>query len=309
MPEHCFYTVADSRYFLGVAALINSLRLSGNAEPVTVVDCGFEPHQRELLEREATLIRAPGAARPNYMKWHGPLERPARVMVHLDADVIVLRALQPLVELAAQGKVVAFEDLGPRFFEEWSELVGQPVERRTYLNSGFWAVGGELGPRLLRLLTNAQLRMSEEPVVLSDGSVRRPYKHFDQDVFNAVLGAFLTEDEIVVVERGLAPCQPFPGLRLRDPSTLDVRYVDGTQPYLLHHLYAKPWLKRTPTNPYTRLLPRLLLADDLPIKVPVEEVPFRLRPGLLSGFARDALVLRGFATRARLKARQVLRGG
>ena len=37
------FTMGDAGYFLGIVALINSLRLTGNHEPVTVLDLGMTP--------------------------------------------------------------------------------------------------------------------------------------------------------------------------------------------------------------------------------------------------------------------------
>jgi hypothetical protein len=302
MQAGAFYTVADSAYFLGAVALVNSLRLAGHAEPIVVLDSGLEPHQRELLERESTLVPAPPAKHPMYVKWFVMLEHPSEVMAFVDADMAVVRSLEPLLELAAADKVVAFEDLNPaRYQPEWAELVGHPVERRTYVNSGFLALRGRRN--LLERLHDAQQRITQGPVA---GTGRRPFKFPDQDVLNAVLGAYVAQDETAVVERRLAPVQPFSRLRLVDAQALDLRYPDGAQPYLLHHLYAKPWLERTPTNPYTRILPRLLLGTDVPLRPRVEDVPWRLRPGFAPGRARDALLVPALATRARFKARRLV---
>src|SRR6266568_2845294 len=305
-----FYTVADSAYFPGAVALVNSLRLSGNEDAVVVLDCGLTLEQRSRLAGEAELLPGPSGAHPMFVKWLALLEHPAEVMVLLDADMLVVRSLAPLVEVAAGGKVVAFADLNPaRFQEEWAELVGRDVERRTYVNSGFIAVSERDGHDVLARLDDAQQRISREPFVGSDGTIRRPFKYPDQDVLNAVLGAYVRSEEMAVLERRLAPSQPFAGLRLRDTKTLDCRYPDGSQPYLLHHLYAKPWLAWTPTNPYTRLLPRVLVAHDLPIRLRPEEVPFRLRTRLLPEAVRDALVVPRVANAARFKARLELKRG
>jgi hypothetical protein len=304
MPECSFYTVADAAYFLGTVALVNSLRLSGNEGAIVVLDCGLTVEQRRRLAAETELLPAPSGVHPMFVKWFALLEHPAEVMLLLDSDMVVLRSLAPLVELAANGKVVAFADLNPgRFQKEWAELVGRNVERRTYVNSGLVGVREHDGLELLARLHDAQQRISREPVVGTDGTIRKPFKYPDQDVLNAVLGAYVKNEEMAVLERRLAPTQPFAGLRLANTQTLDCRYPDGVRPYLLHHLYAKPWLAWTPTNPYTRLLPRLLLADDVPIRLGPDDVPFRLRAGLLSEVVRDMLVVPRVANGVRFKAR------
>jgi hypothetical protein len=299
----CFYTVADAAYFPGAVALVNSLRLAGNDGAIAILDCGLERRQRERLAREAELLPAPPGVHPWFVKWRALLERPAETMVLLDADMVVVRSLVPLVELAEQGKVVAVADLNPeRFQEEWRELVGREVRRRTYANSGFLALGGSDARELLARLDEAQQGVTRDPV-----GGRRPYKYPDQDVLNAVLGAYVPDERLVVLDRRAAPTQPFSGLRMADAQTLDCIYADGARPYLLHHLYAKPWLAWTPTNPYTRLLPRLLFGSDVPIRLDPAEVPHRLRPGRVPAAVREALVLPRVANAARFKTRLELR--
>jgi hypothetical protein len=308
VADRCFYTVADSAYFLGAVALVNSLRLTGHADRVLVLDCGLGPEQRALLEPEADLVPAPAGPHPWFLKWLAALERPAEAMILLDSDIVVVRSLEAIAEQAAEGRAVAFVDLNPeRYQEEWAELVGRPVERRPYVNSGFLAVGGATGVRLLERLHEAQQRVSRNAVAAPDGSVRRPFKYPDQDVLNAVLASELAADEVEVLERRLGAAQPFARLRLGDVRALDCRYPDGERPYLLHHLYAKPWLALTPTNPYTRLLPRLLLGEDVAVRPAARDVPLRLRPGSLGELARDALVVPRVANAARFKARLELR--
>src|SRR5947207_5703180 len=167
MAGRCFYTVADSAYFLGAVALVNSLRLAQHGEPVVLLDAGLEPAQRELLAREVDLVPAPAGLHPMYVKWHVMLERPAEVMVFVDADMVAVRSLEPLLALAERGRVIAFEDVNPaRYQEEWAELVGRPVGRRTYVNSGFLALRAREG--LLESLHDVQQRITQAPVAGTD---------------------------------------------------------------------------------------------------------------------------------------------
>ncbi len=305
MAECAFYVVADSRFFLGVAALINSLRLVGHDEPVVVVDNGLEDVQRELLAREATLLPAPETDHPVYLRWIAPLEHPAEVMVLLDADVIVVRSLAPLVRLAATGKLAAFVDLAPdRFDEGWADLLGvATLPRRSYVNGGFLALPRARGLELLGLLERIQAELPLE-LVRSDGS--RPFLFREQDVLNAVLAAHWPGEDVAALERRLAPAPPFYGLSVVDAHTLECRFRDGERPYLLHHINEKPWLTLTHPTPYSQLLPRLLLADDLAIRLAPADVSFRLRPGLLPGALRALLMLRWLATKSRFKLRLLL---
>jgi hypothetical protein len=65
----------------------------------------------------------------------------------------------------------------------------------------------------------------------------------------------------------------------------------------LHHIQAKPWLSDVVPNTYSRLLPRVLLADDLAIRLEPGMVPRKLRSGVVGAAAR-----RRSAAVARLKA-------
>ncbi len=101
-----FYTVCDHRHFVGAVALVNSLRLVGHDEPIRLLDCGLTAGQRELLGREVTLVPAPDDRPPYLLKPAAPLAQPAEVMALLDADMLVTRRFDELVESARGGKLV-----------------------------------------------------------------------------------------------------------------------------------------------------------------------------------------------------------
>ena len=127
VTPRAFYTVADGHHFIGAVALLNSLRLTGHAEPVGVP--------------------------PVYMAPLGPLARAADVARIIDADIIVLRPLTQLVESAARGRVVRFVNDPPnheRFFPDWAARLGLGVlRRRPYLNAGLFVLPRPLCDRLL----------------------------------------------------------------------------------------------------------------------------------------------------------------
>jgi hypothetical protein len=303
VPERAFYCVADAAYFPGLLAVVNSLRLAGHDDPVVVLDCGLEPAQRDRLAGHAELLAEPPGGEPVLLKWTAPRRRPADVMVLLDTDMVVVRSLEPLLALAAEGKVVAFADLlAERFDDGWADVLGVPtLEPRTYVNAGFLVLPGALAG-LLERLEEIQELMPRGEVETPTGP-REVFKFRDQDALNAVLAAEVPAEDVVTLERRLAPVQPYPGLRVADVARCECRYSDGEQPYVLHHLNEKPWLARTPPNPYSQLLARLLLGDDVAIRLSPEELPLHLRPGAAADVVRGALSLDWLATRAWFKLR------
>jgi hypothetical protein len=68
--EATFYAAANSRFFVGAVALLNSLRLSGNGGELVILDVGLEPSQRRLLEPHVRIVDVPAevASRPYLVK-------------------------------------------------------------------------------------------------------------------------------------------------------------------------------------------------------------------------------------------------
>jgi hypothetical protein len=286
-----FYCVTGRDFFLGAVALVNSLRLVGHEEPIFVLDCGLEPAQRELLAREATLIRAPGEDPPSTLKLSAPVSHPAEVMALLDADLIVLRRLDELVGLAAEGRLVGFENESHRHFPEWAELSGGSLRHGPYLSSSALVVGGDVARELLPLAARELDALDRGATWLEEGSEDEPYFYADQDVLNALALGRLREEQVAALGPRLAPVPPFAGLRLRDPGRLSVTDRDGAEPFVLHHFFRKPWLVRMKSNVYSRLLTRLLLGDDVRLRLDPRLVPLRLRTGGLAALARLAVDL------------------
>jgi hypothetical protein len=290
-PSGCaFYSVADSRHFIGAVALLNSLRLMGHEEPMFLVDAGLTPEQRSLLAGHVTLVRAPDGVPAVLATPLAPMEHPADVAVILDADVIATRALTELIDTAREGRIVGFVNNEPnhdRYFDSWSATLGLgPLRRQPYLNAGQLVVPGALASRLLPLWKEGLSKVDLRRTWVAKGKLSDPFYFGDQDVINAIMAATFEPDEIAVLEHRLAPHPPFAGLGLVDAERLLCRYPSGESPFLLHHVMGKPWLRATRTNVYTRLLPRLLLAPDVAIRLPPHSVPLRLREGRLASADR-----------------------
>jgi hypothetical protein len=290
MPSTAFYSVCDSGFFLGVVALVNSLRLVGHEEPIFIVDAGLTPEQKRAMSDQATIIDAPEGDHAVFLTPYGPLERPAEVSVLLDADIVVLRPLSELIEAARPGRLVAFVNNEPnhdRFFTEWgSALDLGSLQQRSYLAAGQLFVPEALGRRLLPLWSDRLSKISLARTRYGRARLSDPFYFADMDVFNAIMSAAFGSDEILMLEHVLAPHPPFPDLRLVDGLRLVCRYPDGRQPFLLHHILAKPWARATRSNLYSLLLPRLLLGPDVALPLEPQQLPLRLREGWLAAADR-----------------------
>jgi hypothetical protein len=291
-PTAAFYCVADDRYFLGAVGLINSLRVVGHAEPVFVLDVGLAAPQRELLAGEATVVEAPADVAPWLAKTVAPMRNPADAMVLIDADMIATRPLTPLIERAAEGRIVAFENESDRFREEWGELLDLgPLRRERYVSSGLFVLGGEEGAKVLELLDDRQRRVDVEAGLYGRDDPGYAFRYPEQDVLNAVLCS-RPERRAERLAAGLARTPPYTGLSVRDSATLRCASRDGTEPYVIHQFVRKPWLERMHHSVYSQLLARLLVGDDLAIRVPQAEVPHRFRRGIGPSLERVALTAR-----------------
>jgi len=279
-----FYAVSDAAHFLGLVGLLNSLRMAGHHEPLLVADCGLESWQRSLLEPHAEVVRIEAPVVPHLLKPMLPLDRPAEVMTIVDADVLVLRPLAPLLQAAAAGRFVAFADpVSHRFDDRWESLLDlPPLDRRPYVNSGFLVLPPTSGGRVCEAVLNGQARVEQLSSPTTPRRPTDPFFYVDQDVWNAVLASLIPSDEIEILEGGLAPHPPFSGLRLLDLKTARCAYSDGREPYLLHHVARKPWLAPTRSSLYSQLLGRFLLGDDLALSLDPRHLPLRFRSGVLA---------------------------
>lgn len=308
-PTTAFYTLADANHYIGLVGLINSLRLQEHDEPIYVADCGLTETQRDRLCEHATLVPVSTDGPPNLVKTVVPLAHPAPVMILIDADIIVAKRLDDLVDSAGSGKIVAFADrVVHRFDDRWSELLGLgPLRRHAYVNSGLLAVGREIGTPLLEQLAAGCRRVDAHLGYSVGGSSDYPFYYLDQDVLNAAL-ATREPDELDVLSHELAPFPPFPGLRVNDEARLRCSYADGREPFLLHHVLGKPWLTATRWNIYSRLLARLLVGPDVAVRLEVDDVPPAFRPGATGWLERrrnDAVATLGKA-RGKLGVRRLL---
>lgn len=315
-PSVAFYTVSDARFFLGTAALLNSLRAVGHDEPLLLLDCGLEPWQRALLEPHTALVPSLSGASAVLSKTVLPRARPAEVMVLVDSDVLVLRHLEPLFEQARGGRAVAFTDpLQDRFFPEWGELLDLgPLTPHPYVNAGMLVLPRRLGLELVEVVHAKRgvvdlARTGRAEVHDARPTPGYPFRFPDQDIWNAALAVPRRAGDLVALEQRLSPFPPFRGVRPVDGSALECRDGDGARPYVLHFTGRhKPWLAPTRATLYHRLMSCLLLAPDALVRVPPGRLPAALRAGVAGSLARryGDLVELGRVPRGRLGVRRRL---
>ena len=114
-----YYTVSDRNYFLGTVALFNSLRLTGNLQPVVVLDMGFTERQRALLSEHAKVIDPPEhPTHPFLLKPYPSLCDLSGTAIVIDSDVIVTGSLDEIFSAAEDGFICAFPD-GPETRTRW----------------------------------------------------------------------------------------------------------------------------------------------------------------------------------------------
>ena len=287
MTDAAFYCMSSELYFPGAVGLVNSLRLAGHREPIYLLDCGLTAPHRDALAAEATIVPAPSEAPPFLLKTIAPLRHPADVMVLIDVDMVVTRPLRPLIERAAEGRVVVFKDNMDRFDPRWGPALDLgPARRRPYVSSGLVVLGGEPGREALRLWDDRQHRVDYERSYFGADEPGYPFLYLDQDILNAVLSTSVEPERVVTLDKRLAPTPPFRRLRVTGADGLRSAYDDGTEPYVIHQFVRKPWLEPMYHGIYSRLLSRLWLGPDVPVKLPEREVPLRMRNGLVARLER-----------------------
>jgi hypothetical protein len=312
-----FYTLADSGFFVGAVALLNSLRLTGHDHELVVLDCGLKPEQRAALEEGgATLLDSVDRGRSAYFLKPYPATLDLDgVVVIIDSDMVVTASLDAILARAADGDVCVFPDHPTdlsRWFEEWHELfqLRAPLRHGTYMNAGFLAVSAERWASLLQRWRDLCERLPSQMSELGHPSA---LAQRDQDALNALLMSEVPPDVLHVL--------PSYELNLRRIKVVDSESLlcvaNGEKQPILHlALSPKVWQpggwRRVGMNmAYVRLLPRLLFGSDVPVRLEPEDVPFWLRPGRLPRLAVRVISpwarFRTVPARARRAPRRVAR--
>jgi hypothetical protein len=298
------YTLADSGYFVGLVALLNSLRLTGNEQDLVVLDCGLSAAHRDLLEEHASVVQlSPEVARRKFLAkpyLHQHVS-PGELVVYIDSDVIVTAPLDPILASAAAGRIcmapVDWPEKRRRRRAEWQQLFGlaAPLREETYVNAGFLALSEQRWRPLLERWGEVSWSIPDE--ALFQGEIdANPLWAGDQDAFNALL---MSEVPAGTVELLPETAVVFPP----DLERIDVLDVDrlectigGEAVAMLHYSWVpKPWeprawrrMQQPMRDAYALLLPRVLFADDVALALDPRDVPAWLRPGAVGAAARRA---------------------
>jgi hypothetical protein len=289
-PDTTFYTVANERFFPGVAALLNSLRVSGNDVELVIFDAGLTAAQRRRLEPHARLVTPPGEVveAHNLLKSFPHTLEPQGTVVVIDSDMIVTRPLDPVLQLVEAGKVCMFadiEDQRHRFVPAWQEAFALTAPLRHgqhYMNAGFIALSTRHHPDLLRRYWEVCRRIPSDRTLVAASEYDQPFWGGDQDAINALLMSEVDADAVEELpqEEGPSP-ELLHDVRITDERTLECE-LRGHRPYLLHYWGGpKPWARnawiRVSRDAYVRLMPRVLLEPDVPVRLEPSELPLWLR--------------------------------
>jgi hypothetical protein len=304
-----FCTVAGASHYPGLVALVNSLRLQGHREPMTVLDLGLTDRQRGEVSAECDVVPPDGRTQHPWLVMPQVLQVvPPGVTVYVDSDIIVTAPVDAIAERARAGDVCAFADrFDERRFAEWQTIFGLASTPRAqpYVNAGFMALDTARFPEFLERWRGLCETMATRLISVDKLDVGDPLTWPDQDALNALLMSEVAPDRIAVQPADAAAQGPseLSNTRVVDARTL--RCVRGDTPVRLLHAFGvpKPWQPQArmalPRTAYLTCLRRLLTGDDVAIRTAEPLAPW-LAPGV-RGTAALHLATAMTALRARAK--------
>lgn len=281
-----YYTISDHGFFLGTVALLNSLRLTRNLGEFVVLDAGLTPSERELLSEHVTVVAPPKQieGNPAIMKPYPHFLGPSGTIVLIDSDIIVTGSLDSVIDRAYEGKICVYPAWWPkarsRWFAEWENTLKlrSPLRREAFVHAGVVALSMEHWPDLLgRWWEACELVPPNEHFAPG-----RPFYVGEADVLNALLMSEIPREALALLPEG---DEVFGGdARIEDVETLTCTSA-GKPTKILHFVDSpKPWERsgwlRLAATDYVRLMRRVLLAIDVPLRLDPGQVPLWLRPGL-----------------------------
>lgn len=207
--------------------------------------------------------------------------------------------MQKLLILQVIGKICVFPDPeSDRWFAEWQQLFNLPNAPRhqIYANAGFVVFSTLHWSNLLEKWWQACQRILSHPTLAEGAANTEPSAQADQDALNALLMseipahalAFQPPEEEVYRENLYE-------FELIDVQTLECKYGDRSVTIFHSNGSPKPWnhqswrlVRRRDAN-MRLLMHRLLIGEDVTLKVPVDMLPFWLRPGIAAQISIYAL--------------------
>jgi hypothetical protein len=320
-----FFTQADSEFFVGVAAMLESLRHSGNTAPAFVLDLGLRPDERQRVSAVAEVLTLPPEAEglhPRQMKATADLFWSSGIVVLLDADMIVTSPLDDMIELANGGKVAVHPDhdiTTGRQFPEWADAfeLAAPLRPQPYVNCTPLAISLDHWPRFFERWRTACLRLpSDWP---SHGFLG-PFGLPAQDAMNALLMSEIPAEAIWIgAKERTVHADALAEVEILDARSLRCRYRDAA-PVVLHFggtpkvWEGSGWRRIRVGDAYVCLLRQLLFDRDVRIPLRSREVPLWLRPrgiGLASALSVGLVnyIRIDLRNKARLLRNRLLRRG
>jgi hypothetical protein len=298
-----FFTISDSRFFVGTVALLNSIRLTGHDADLVVLDRGLTESQRERLSAHAIMFELPAemGSDPYLVKPFPALMPFDGIVVLVDSDMVVTDALDPILAKAAAGSICMFPDPPGdywRWFSEWQDIfeLRAPLRRQPYLNAGFLAVSTAHWPALFQrwwdVCALIPERRSSLPGLRHTPDSQHPLSQLDQDAINAILMSEVPAEKLEAL-----PPYEWDLRRVVVEDSESLVCVSGRyrrrQPLLHRHNAPKVWQsdgwQRVRPDAYVQLLPRLLFAADLPLRLTPDCVPLWIRPGWLPNLVVNVL--------------------
>ena len=315
-----FFTQADSRFFLGAAAMLESLRLSGNAAPAFVLDNGLQPDQRERLSALAEVLTLPSDVEdlhPRMMKATADLFWSSGVVVLLDSDMIITSRLDDLIEHGTAGRIAVHPDHNitkGRQFSEWADAfeLRAPMRPQPYVNCTPMAISLDRWGHFFGRWRSACRRL---PADWASQGFLGPFGLPAQDAMNALLMSEIPAEAIWIgSDDRTVHADALEQVEILDSRTVRCRYR-GRSPVVLHYgLDPKAWERAgwrriRPDDAYVRLLRRLLFGPGGRVDVKAREAPLWLKP---SGVGHAAAWMLGVVNFVRVDLRRkaiVLRNG
>jgi hypothetical protein len=290
-----YYTVSNHTYFLGTVALLNSLRVTGNEEPLFVLDAGLMPEERRVLEAHTNVVSfSEDRGNPVLLKPYPYLLDASGVIVVIDSDIIVTSSLAPITRLAHEGKICVcpawVEAARTRWFAEWEQTLQlrAPLRREEWVHDGFVVFDTAHWPDLLERWWEVCNLVPSSEIFTSGGA---PFNAGDADAINALLMSEVPREGLAILPPGE---EVFAGdVRIDDMETLACS-VNGRAAKFIHVPdRPKPWERsgwlRRGASVYLQLMRRLLFGDDAALRLDAGQVPLSLRPGPGGTLALTAL--------------------